>query len=378
MIVGVTRMKIVQPKRDAAGLFEIVLPAEATSEQTALKEKINEVLSVISKKKGDANRTEWLKQLKVIATNGFDATNADPVAARKSLEELEKSVARPEPPVDETTRPGGYTVKLPTSQDHRDKDVGWQELVFEPRSGAVVPPAQLKLKADIEMTLTVLQTLFPDANAGPEPPKTMNAMQHQYRAYQTKLLGAAQVGLQQTPSDPDSSRQALESLQMEVLVREGPRVKNGYMQALGVWAAVSGVLAAIIYLTLHNNPHFSQLLYAYQNLFVLWIGTMIGTWLSFGLRRPKLAFKDLGGLEEDMLEPVTRLIFTGLIAITIAFIFASGMVNVSIGALNSASLLAHGSSALLIGMLLGVSEQALPGILTKRASQFVSEIGVKG
>jgi hypothetical protein len=368
-------MKIVRPKEDA---FEIVLPPQATAEQTTLKEKINEVLSVISNKKDDANYAEWLKQLKVIATNGFDATNADPDAARKSLEALEKSVTRPEPPVGETTRAGGYTVKLPDPKNPDDRDVGWQELVFETRRGVVVPPAQLKLKADIEMTLTVLQTLFRDENAGPEPPKTMNAMQHQYRAYQTKLLGAAQVGLQQTPPDPDSSRQALESLQMEILVREGPRVKNGYMKALGVSAAVSGALAAIIYLTLRNNPHFSQLLYAYQNLFVLWTGTMIGTWLSFGLRRPKLAFKDLDALEDDMVEPGVRLIFTGLIAITIAFIFSSGMVNVSIGGLNSASLLAHGSSALLIGMLLGVSEQALPGILTKRASQFVSEIGVKG
>jgi hypothetical protein len=371
-------MTIVQPKHDATGLFEIVLPARATAEQTTLKEKIDEVISVISKKKGDANYPEWLKQLQEIATNGFDAPNADPDAARKSLEVFEKSVTRPEPPVGETTRPGGYTVKLPDPENPRDKEVGWQQLVFEPRKGVVVPPVQLKLKADIEMTLTVLQNLLPDENAEPGPPKNMTAMQHRYRAYQTELLGAAQVGLMQTPPDPDASRQALESLQMEVLVREGPRVKNGYMKVLGVSATVSGALAAIIYLMLRNNPHFSQLLYAYQNLFVLWTGTMIGTWLSFGLRRPKLAFKDLGALEDDMVEPGIRLIFTGLIAIIIAFIFGSGMVNVSIGGLNSANLLAHGSSALLIGMLLGVSEQALPGMLTKRASQFVSEIGVKG
>ena len=372
-------MKIVQPKPDATGLFEIVLPAHATVEQETLKEKINEVISVISKKKDDANRAEWLQQLQVIATNGFDAKNADPAAARKSLEAFEKSVTRPEPPVDETTRPGGYTVALPDPNNPHDRGVGWRELVFIRRKDlAVVPPDQLKLKAEIETTLTVLQTLFRDEeNAEPEPPKTMTAMQHRYRAYQTMLLGAAQVGLQ-TPSDPDSSRQALESLQMEILMREGPRVKNGYMKVLGVLAALSGAPAAIIYLMLRNNPHFSQLLYAYQNLFVLWTGTMIGTWLSFGLRRPKLAFKDLGALEDDMVEPGFRLIFTGLIAITIAFIFASGMVNVSIGGLNSSNLLAHGSSALLIGMLLGVSEQALPGILTKRASQFVSEIGVKG
>ncbi len=104
---------------------------------------------------------------------------------------------------------------------------------------------------------------------------------------------------------------------------------------------------------------------------------MIGTWLSFGLRRPKIVFKDLASIEDDMVEPAIRLIFTGLISFTIALIFACGMVNVNVGGLNSANLLAHGSSALLIGLLLGVSEQALPGALTRRASQFVSEIGGK-
>ena len=95
----------------------------------------------------------------------------------------------------------------------------------------------------------------------------------------------------------------------------------------------------------------------------------------FGLRRPRITFKDLDALEEDMMEPAIRLVFTGLIAITIAVIFAIGMVNVNVGGLNSAHLLTNGSSALLIGLLLGVSEQALPSALTRRASQFVSEIG---
>jgi hypothetical protein len=128
---------------------------------------------------------------------------------------------------------------------------------------------------------------------------------------------------------------------------------------------------------LRNNPQLSQLLYEFRNLFVLWTGTMIGTWLSFGLRRPKVSFKDLGAIEDDMVEPAIRLVFTGLIALTIAFIFICKMVNVNVGGLSSADLFAHGSSALLIGMLLGVSEQALPGALTRRASQFVSEIGGK-
>jgi len=110
---------------------------------------------------------------------------------------------------------------------------------------------------------------------------------------------------------------------------------------------------------------------------VLWTGTMIGTWLSFGIRRAKITFKDLGAMEDDMVEPAIRLIFTGLIAVTIGFIFICGMVTVSVGSLSSVQLLEQGRSALLIGMLLGVSELALPSALTRRASQFVSGIAGK-
>jgi hypothetical protein len=137
------------------------------------------------------------------------------------------------------------------------------------------------------------------------------------------------------------------------------------------------LITAVAYLVVRNNGGFSVLLSAYRNMLLVWTGTMLGTWLSFGLRRPILAFIDLGALEADMVEPAIRLIFTGLIAITIAFIFTCGMVNVVIGGLNSAALFLHGSTALLIGILLGVSEQALPGALTRRAAQFVSEIGGK-
>jgi hypothetical protein len=209
-----------------------------------------------------------------------------------------------------------------------------------------------------------------------EKPKNPSTAQRRFAAYQIKLVGVAQTGLQ-TPADPESAEQWLEALQSEILIREGPRVKNAYMKKLGIVAAISAAIAAGAYLILRNNPQLGQLLYAFRNLLVLWTGTMIGTWLSFGLRRPKVSFKDLGALEDDMVEPAVRLVFTGLIAITIAFIFIRGMINVNIGGLNSADLYAHGSAALLIGLLLGVSEQALPGALTRRASQFVSEIGGK-
>jgi hypothetical protein len=311
----------------------------------------------------------WVANLETIAKEGFDASQADPQAAMEKVHSLAEAVTRPKSEGVPTTRPGAFEIRRP-DQSEMEEGISWQEIIFLTKLPP--PPDQLKLRADIGTTLMTLRAIFRDKNEG-TCPKTMTATQRRYAAYRDKLVGIAQIGLQ-TPADPNSARQWLEELRADILLREGPRVKNSYMGNLGVAAAALAAVSAVVYLLLRNNPQV-HLLYAYRNLFVLLTGTMIGTWLSFGLRRPKIEFKDLSALEEDMMEPAVRLIFTGLIAITIAFVFATGMVNVNIGGLSSARLLDDGSSALLIGMLLGVSELALPGVLTRRASQFVSEVG---
>jgi hypothetical protein len=274
-------------------------------------------------------------------------------------------------------RIGKFRVRLPGEDPAKDDSkYSARDIIFEKldKSGPV-PADQLKFKAEVEDTLTTLQVIFPDKNWQSEPSKK-TPFQRRFEEYQSKLRSLAQVGLARD-ADPEAGRQALTTLQSEILRREGPRIKNAYMKKLGAWALAFAIVTAIAYLVVRNNDNFSVLLSAFRNLLVVWTGTMIGTWLSFGLRRPTLAFTDLGALEADLVEPAIRLIFTGLIAITIALIFTGGMVNVVIGGLNSAALAAHGSTALLVGILLGVSEQALPGALTRRAAQFVSEIGGK-
>jgi hypothetical protein len=362
-------MSIVQLPNPDTGLFQIVLPEQATVAQKALKEKIDELLESLKQRQSEGDYATWVASLETIAKEGFDASQADPQAAMEKVYSLEEAVTRPKSDGVQPNRQGAYNIRLPAESD---MGIGWKEIIFEVTGKLFpIPPDQLKLKADIETTMMTLKVILPVKNEQ-APPKTRTAIR--YADYQIKLLGIAQTGLQ-TPADPNCARQTLEALHADILLREGPRVKNSHMIRLGVAAAALAAVSAVVYLVLRNNPQASHLLYAYRNLFVLLTGTMIGTWLSFGLRRPKIVFKDLSALEEDMMEPAVRLIFTGLIAITIAFVFATGMVNVTIGGLNTAHLRDNGSSALLIGMLLGVSELALPGVLTRRASQFVSEVG---
>lgn len=367
-------MAIVEAAADNSGLFSINLPEQATAEQNSLKKKIDDLLDKLKQNPNDPDYSARLKRLREIAEGAFNPPEGDLTAAIKAVDAFANEIAGPPPQTKVSAFIGAFEVALPDPTVESDKGISWREIIFDVTGELIpIPPQQLKLKAEIEATLTTLQAIFPNVDAD-EKPKTLTAPQRRFSAYQTKLVGIAQTGLQ-TPADPESSRLWLESFQSDVVLQEGPRIKNGYMKSLGIAAAGLAVVAALIYLALRNNPHVSELLYAYRNLFVMWVGTMVGAWLSFGIRRPNIRFKDLGAPEDDMVQPLIRLIFTGFVALTIAFIFVCKMVNVNVGGLNSADLLSHGSSALLIGMLFGVSEQALPGALARRASQFVSDVG---
>ncbi|MEA2874227.1 MAG: hypothetical protein QOH67_4203 [Hyphomicrobiales bacterium] len=401
--------------------FEIVLESNGTAEEQKLKERFDGLRTELTANAAATEYARLLQRLQNAARLAFTGVNggaANPNLALESLGAIRADYERLK------ARPGRFKVDLPPELIHVASP---RDIIFrlDDRPGAV-PAEQLKLKTDIEETLTTLQVIFPERQASgsifwkwlksgfvdspdpiqggssqarvtagvtvphdsdvgrpvrppPEPgagsaAKTQD--QRRFQEYQLKLWSLAQVGLQGEAS-PDTARLALTALQNEILRQEGPRIKNTYMTRLGLFAFAFAAAAAIAYLAIRNNDGFSVQLFAMKNLFLLWTGTMIGTWLSFGIRKPVITLADLGGLESDMVEPPLRLLFTGLIAITFGFIFMSGMVNVKIGTLDTVQLLNHGSIALAIGMLFGVSEQLLPGALTRRSSQFLSEVGGK-
>jgi len=352
------------------------LPNNATEEQKAFKTKLDAAVEQLKKKKDGPERAAVIAKLRAIADLAFKAVSPDVTAATTQLQELNATIDQlPDPPVvsQPIGRIGAFEVELPDPNNTADQGISWREIIFNVTGNVIPTPAdQLKLKADIETTLTTLQAIFPDEETDKKPVHPTPA-QRCYSQYQAKLVGIARTGLQ-TPADPESSRLWLSSLQSEILLREGPRIKNDYMRKLGMTAAAFAAISFIAYLVIHNNQQFSHHLTAYRNIFILWTGTMAGAWLSFGIRRPDFGFKDLIAPENDMVEPAIRLIFTGLIAVTLSFIFICGMVNVNIGALSSSHILNSGATAVLIGLLFGVSEQALPGALTKRASQFVNDV----
>jgi hypothetical protein len=373
---------VIEDDEENAGFFKIILAEGASLQQVAFKGQVDEILTAIANGLREApDLQEQLPPLRNVVTSGLTGVNGglpDLNRAAESLDVIRNAVQKafaarrtPAAVISSNASPGAFYVSIPNPTKNPLADT--RDLNFELKRNAVAIPAdQLSLKADVEDTLTTLQAIFPDKNLTRSRP-TKTPEQRRFEQYQYKLLLLAQVGLQTEPAYPGVANQALTTLRSEIMAREGGRVKNAYMIKLGIWALSFMMLAISIYILAEYHDNNNYVIRRYKNLWVLWAGCMIGTWLSFGVRRVLLSFNDLGKLENDRLEPGVRLMFTGLMTLTLGFIFICDMVKVTIGGFSTGNLLELGSRALLIGIFCGISEQALPGTLTRRASQFLSE-----
>ena len=157
--------------------------------------------------------------------------------------------------------------------------------------------------------------------------------------------------------------------------REAGQIKNGYMIKLGSWALLFALVAAATYALLRYSGVAPW--YGNRNYLLLWIGCMVGAWCSFASRKVILTFFDLARIEEDRVDPPLRLIFAGLLTVILGLIFATGFADRVVGTFHASNFLTHGSIALLIGALAGISEQALPGAITQKARSILSLDGGK-
>ena len=107
---------------------------------------------------------------------------------------------------------------------------------------------------------------------------------------------------------------------------------------------------------------------------VLAIGASVGAWLAFLIRRPVLGFTDLVQLDDDLLNPVTRVVFTIVLSLVIGLLFWTGMVAIKVGGF-STEFENNGLTALLIGAFCGLASRALATAVSRRAEDFAGNVG---
>tara|TARA_R110001606_G_scaffold74168_1_gene171744 strand:+ start:2630 stop:3703 length:1074 start_codon:yes stop_codon:yes gene_type:complete len=231
------------------------------------------------------------------------------------------------------------------------------------------PDAQLVLRSNIDRTLSALKSIYALDNSSVQR-YTENRSRFDDAFY--KLLSLAQLGMATKHADPYVANAALTTLKAEIVDREASRIKNDHMRKLGLWALVPALVCGILYLLYDEFIYWPDEIQHYRHIFLVWIGCLAGTWVSFAARKVVLTFEDLSTLEKDRLDPPMRLIFTAMITTFFILIFTTGLINLEIGGFSSASILTSGSVALLIGALLGLSEQALPAVIMDRADNFMT------
>jgi hypothetical protein len=244
------------------------------------------------------------------------------------------------------------------------QDVPHLDIVYQVAEGmqGACPDDQLALKNDLEGTEAALKVLYPDEKL--RLPR--------FR----ELLSLAQVGLQGT-AEPRIAASALANLKQAILTTEGGARKNRYFKDLGLRAGVFGgpvlVLAALLKYVLPLFPPVldSGVVRVLVTFTLLFGGAMIGGWLSYGLRTEALTFDELTTPEEDRLEPDIRLVFVGMLTIVVGLALYLGVLEISLGSISSRDLTHRASLALLIGILMGVSERALTGQVTKLVSNIL-------
>lgn len=251
-----------------------------------------------------------------------------------------------------------------------------------------IPDDKGRLKVEIDAALTVTKIVFGErleavgwfawlCGRQASRQAAVRARLHEYIA---QLLGIARVGLMNMdPTQAAFARQDLVRFKAEFVGREAGSVKNRHLRRLGGWCLLAALLLTLGYVIARSGPGnttLNAILYDFRNFFLLGVGTAVGTWLSFSLRRVILTFDDLAVLEEDRLDSSLRVLFMiGLVTVA-GLLFWAQAVNVGVGALDSVvAVRAHGAWALLIGMLAGIAERAFGTAVSRRATDFSAALG---
>jgi hypothetical protein len=281
--------------------------------------------------------------------------------------------AAPNPPA---VVPSSYTVgeyvdvgRLPDMPGH---------LLFIPWT-ATIPENQEAARQKLEETAAVLRSVFQERHP------------QLFRTYFNRLLVVA-WGIFLPDRFHEGGLSDLTQFKREIIQAAGPLIKASYVRRLAraVVVAIIVILVAAFLLqclltfTLSHaddpeyfwyqfgksvtwNPSFSILHFG-----ALMSASMVGLLFASMSRNVQPTFESLLTPDADLIQPWVRLIFFGIAIFIIALIFYLGLAGASFGNLTTSRIHNDVPTAILIGLLLGVAERALPARVEKWSSDLAA------
>lgn len=194
------------------------------------------------------------------------------------------------------------------------------------------------------------------------------------------LEGIARVG--GTSTYHLLAKNHLDQYKLELVLRKGNQLKIQYLLSYGkIVLSISVICYFIALLVTHNVPFFESYFaidYKYfANALFLVIGTAIGAWLCFAIKKKQVLFEDLRSLIDVKYSPRIRLAVIEAIALSFFFMFIAKFVNIEISEdFRTVNLSKDGyrNMAFLIGLFFGLSENTLGDSLTAKVDSFIAKL----
>lgn len=172
------------------------------------------------------------------------------------------------------------------------------------------------------------------------------------------LLSLAQAGLVGKERNPKVAKQALNNLKYDILVSQGKKMKTKYIVGLGINSIIIISILTLLYFFLKEK---SFVIY-----FLVSIGAIIGSWVSFCIRKLEITFDDLVNFEKDLMPFGIRIIFIGIVSLIFAMLLKNEILSISFGEFSLKNLLLSNEKCILFGILCGIMDTKLAVNLYKK------------
>lgn len=196
--------------------------------------------------------------------------------------------------------------------------------------------------------------------------KVFDKDQASLKEFRERLLQVAQVGLAASHVKSKLAATALDQIRDEIVLRKGRPVQFRYLLVLLQWAGLGAVVAGLVVaaaeIAVAGLRGYGWVL----------MGSMAGAWMSVAAGRREISFEELPYFLDSFLEPIIRLVFVGLLAVTVALFLHLDVLSISFLQVDFSEFAGNVGVALLLGVVAGIGERTLSVRLVKRAQEVVT------
>lgn len=172
-----------------------------------------------------------------------------------------------------------------------------------------------------------------------------------------------------------------DSFKEEIVRTAGGKVKSNYLLRMAIGCAI----AAVAVLVLSTCGHFIErhaltqgwvspdsvgLRASILNTGFLLTASMLGLFFASCIRNMEFTFDTLVTPDADLASPWVRVVFFGIAVFIMALLFQSKVVTVAIGNVSTAAIADSALTAVVVGLLLGVAERAVPKEVIRWSGKF--------